>query len=331
MDGAKRIVSGIARAAAGAFLLSVIPVAFVSAALVKLAGTLIAAGISLAYGLLLLPTIPLLNYFFEILEHRAFGERGWPVFAWETLFALHRQLSFVFVLVIVLAMMIQLVLASGGLDGLSTMFGILVVLLLPVTAAVLAVTRRISESINPLFLVRAIVRLELGYVVILVASAAWWLLARTAWSRGSFLALFGATLTLLMLAWLIGSVVYFYRQKLGLRSARMPEVQEAATAEELRRKRDAVLGTAWVFASRGNSGGAIEHVRAYALEEEDSLGAETWLFHRMAGWRYRAAARAYGPDLSARLVAANRSQDAAKIDVVCDMLAREASRADRTD
>jgi hypothetical protein len=320
----KRTASKLASMNAGGFCLSACLVAFVCALLFAIANNLIALRIPMASLLLVVPAIPLLNYFFEIIEYRAVGERGWPVFAWETLVALRRQLSLVLLIIVAATIAIRAVLYSAGLVVLSHVFGFLVMIVLPVTVAVLAVTRRFSKSINPLFVLNAMVRLELGYLAILISSAAWWMLATLAWDRGSFVLLFAASLSLLLLGWLIGSIVFHYRGQLGLRSMRSPEAKQAASERELRHKRENALGTAWVFASRGNVTGAIEHIRAYSLEEEDPLAAENWLFHRMAQWRYRAAAIAYGRDLEARLAAADRAHQSTKIQVTCDMLERGA-------
>jgi len=320
----KRAASQLTSHSMSGFTLSVCLVALVCAVFLAIANGAISRGIPLASLLLVVPAFPLLNYFFEILEYRAVGESGWPVFSWETLVSPRRQISIVVLVIVAAAVAVRAVLFSAGLVVVSHLFGFLVAVALPVSVAVLAVTRRFSKSINPLFVLRAVVRLELGYVGILAATAVWWMIATIAWSRGSFLLLFAAALTFLILGWLIGTIVFAYRAQLGLRSRRSPEAKHAVREQERRQKRENALGTAWVFASRGNIRGAIEHVRSYSREEDDAFAAETWLLHRMATWPDCAAAIAYAADLSARLSAANRAHQATKIDVMRETLERKA-------
>jgi len=320
----KRAASQLTSRGMGGFILSACIVALVCAVFLAIANSAISREIPLASLLLVVPAVPLLNYFFEILEYRAVGEAGWPVFSWETLVSPRRQISFVVLMIVAAAMVVRALLLSAGLVAVSHLFGFLVAVMLPVTVAVLAVTRRFSNSINPLFVLRAIVRLELGYIAVLAGTAVWWMIAAVAWSRGSFFLLFAAALVFLMLGWLIGTIVFAYRAQLGLRSRFSPEAKLAVLEQERRQRREHALGTAWVFASRGNIRGAIEHVRSYALEEDDAFAAETWLFHRMATWPDCAAAIVYAADLSARLSAANRAHQATKVDVMRETLERKA-------
>jgi len=324
MNDWKRTASQLTSHGIGGFSLSACLIALVCAVLLAIAHSAISRGIPLASLLLIVPAFPLLNYFFEILEYRAVGESGWPVFSWETLVSPRRQISLVVLAIVAAAIAVRALLLSAGLVAVSHLFGFLVAVSLPVTVAVLAVTRRFSKSINPQFLLRAVVRLELGYVAILAATAAWWMLAAVAWSRGSFPLLFAAALAFLILGWLIGTIVFAYRAQLGLRSRRSPEAKLAVLEQERRQRRENALGTAWVFASRGNIRGAIEHVRRYSLEEEDAFAAEIWLLHRMATWPECAAAIAYAADLSARLSDANLAHQATKVEVMRETLERKA-------
>ena len=216
---------------------------------------------------------------------------------------------------------------AAGLTGFGDTLSLGVMLLLPIAAAVLAVTRRPAKAANPVFLIRTIARLQAGYFAIMLASVAWWVLARVAWARESLLLLLCATLGLMLLAFLIGSVVYGARARLGLRPSRSPEALLERASSELQRTRENVLGTAWSFASRGNIDGAVAHVIEGARDEADALAADVWRFHRMTRWQYPAAALRYGPQLCTRLLEAGRERDATKVEVVCEALQRAHSRA----
>ena len=304
----------------GALSTSAVVVALVCALILRFAGGWMAMQIPFGFVWVLAAAVPLLNYFFEILEHRALGKGGWPVLSVDTLFTFRRQLSFVCFVIAIGVAFIRAMLVAADLDALGDLFVMFVVFVVPVSVAVLAVTRRLSKSINPVFLIHTIVRLELGYIFILALSAAWWLIARRAWSNGSFLLIFAATVTLLMLGWAIGSIVFRWRRRLGLESAWAPEARLAAEQAQLHRQREDVLSTAWGFASRGNVSGALRIVREYVAEEADPLEAESWMFHRMARWQEPAAAMQLGSALSRQLSDAGRERDAAKVEVVCETL-----------
>lgn len=283
-------------------------------------------GIPFGFVIVLVAAIPLLNYFFEIIEFRALGKRGWPVLSFETLFALRNQLSLVFSAIAILAVLIRQTFVAIGLAAIGDLFGMFVLFAMPVSVAVLAVTRELSKSVNPVFLLRTVVRLELGYLGILLLSALWWLVARSAWISGAFLLMLVATMALLVLGYGIGSIVFFYRRKLGLETARAPEAKAAAARAQSIKEREDVLTTAWSFASRGNLKGAIALVREHAQSESDPFEAETWMFNRMSRWQDCSAALRYGVELSKRLAGADRPRDAAKVEVMCDAMQRAAQR-----
>lgn len=287
-------------------------------------------GFPFGFLIVIAAAIPLLNYFFEIIEYRALGKPGWPVLSVDTLFAFRNQLSLVFSGVAIAAALVRAMFVAAGLDALGDVFGMLVLFAVPVSAAVLAVTRELSKSINPVFLVRTVARLELGYLAILLLSGLWWMIARRALSSGTLVWIVIATLTLLMLGYGIGSIVFRFRGKLGLVSVHAPEARVAADEARLNNQRDDALATAWSLASRGNVTGAIRHVREYAAQEPDALSSETWIFHRMARWQIQAPALRFGEELAARLIDAGHEHDAAKVEVVCDAL-RSAAQRTRSD
>ena len=320
-----------ARAAAATtriFSLSAAIVALVCALAFRIAFGWIAMEIPLGLLIVFAGAIPLLNYFFEVIEHRATGERGWPVLSWETLVAFRRQLSFVLLFIVAATAFVQALFSAAGLASLGSLFAMCVMFVLPVSVAVLAVTRQLSKSVNPLFLANTIVRLEIGYVGILILSASWFFFAQQAWSAGSFVFLFAATISLLVLGFLIGSIVFACRRKLGLESARAPETLAARASAELRGAREHALGIAWGFASRDNVDGAVRHILEYAQEEEDALAAASSMFHRMSRWQYPSAALRLADDLVPRLEAAERTHEAAKIAVVCEAIRRAAQRTE---
>ncbi|HMB74396.1 MAG TPA: hypothetical protein VKQ06_12555 [Gammaproteobacteria bacterium] len=312
----------------GVFSPSALIVALICALILKIARGWMAMGFPFGFLIVIAAAIPLLNYFFEIIEYRALGKPGWPVLSVDTLLAFRNQLSLVFSGVAVAAALVRAMFVAGGLGALGDVFGMFVLFAVPVSVAVLAVTRELSKSINPVFLMRTVVRLELGYLVILLLSGLWWLIARRALSSGTFVWIVIATLTLLMLGYGIGSIVFRYRRKLGLQSAHAPEARVAADQKRLDNQRDDALATAWSLASRGNVNGAIRHVRDYAFQEPDALSCETWMFHRMARWQLHAPALRFGEELARRLIDAGYEHDAAKVEVVCDALRRAAQHSD---
>lgn len=296
-------------------------VAIVCALLFKVASIFLRADISMGFVLVIAGTWILANYFFEIIEHRAVGSAQWPVLSIDTLFSFRRQLGLLFAAIAVAVLLVRYAIDAAGLRSMARLFGAMVALVLPVSAAILAVTKSPLRAIDPVRLLVAAARMEIGFIIILIVSFAVWLLANRAAVTGTIALFLLTTYSYLLLGYVIGSVVYARRSALGVRTTRAPEDVVAAAQRELVRERRKALNHAYGFAARGNINGALAHIAAYVRSEPDPLAAEVWLFQEMTQWEDPQAALQMGRLLPDRLAAAGRERQAAKVAAVRDFIA----------
>jgi hypothetical protein len=296
-------------------------VAIVCGLLFKAGSIVLDGGFGIGFVLVAAGVWILANYFFEIIDHRAVGNRQWPVLSIETLFSMQRQLGVIFAGIIVACVLIRMGLDALHFPGLGRFFGLAAMLVMPVSAAILAVTRDPLRAIDPIKLLIAAARMEIGYIMILVASFAVWLLAGRAALGGNLLLLLLTSYAYLLLGLVIGAVVYTRRRVLGVRTKRAPEDLAATELATMIRERKAALSHAYGFAARGNVTGALAHISVYASSEPDPLAAEVWMFQEMTLWEDPYAALMLGRELPERLTAAGRRHEASKVAAMRDYIA----------
>jgi hypothetical protein len=280
----------------------------------------LAGGLPLAYLLAAFAVWMSANYLLEIVEHRAVGNAGWAVLSVDTIAGGRAQIGSLF-LVLVLALGAALW-ALGRLAEPALVYSCAALLaaFFPAAAALLAVTRNAAHALNPGAIAGAVVRMGLDYVVVLVAMAGAIALGVLANGQREFIPLFLAVYAWLLVAFLLGSLVYERRTALGVYAPRSPEARQEADYQRLLSARRHALGHAYGIAAAGNMVGALAYVEEYARSESDALAAKVWLFHEMARWENVAAALELGVGLSAALGAQARHADAAKVLVTCRYL-----------
>jgi hypothetical protein len=278
------------------------------------------AGLPLAYLLVLFACWALANHFVEIIEHRATGEAAWPAFSLETIRSARAQLG------LVLALLVGAVLAARewllGHDQASAAAALTGATLVcgPAIAALLGVTRSLVRALDPRGIAAAMVGLGLDYVLCVAAASGAAALGWLAFSRRGFIELFGALYAAHAVAFVIGTVVYDRRLKLGVHAPRSPEAKQAAALQRLEGVRRAALDHAYGIASHGSVARGVAYLAGYAATESDPLGARLWMFHEVARWEDGRAAIEIGVPLAAELNAAGRSAEAAKVLVTCRYL-----------
>ena len=223
------------------------------------------------------------NYSLEIVEHRALGHDDWPVFSLETLVAGRSQAGIVYSMLVVALVAGWLWLRHFGPGGSAGFIGVAGAVLLPASIALMAVRREFSAAFDPARAFAAAVGMGIGYFVCLGGALGVLLIAGLAESRGG-LWYFPLIYAVFLEAFLIGSVVYSRRAKLGVVAPRSPEAREARLRAATGAERENVLSRAYGFAAHGNKAGALKYVEAYLNNEEDSLEARLWMFDRMTLW-----------------------------------------------
>jgi hypothetical protein len=260
------------------------------------------------------------NYFFEIIEFKALGNEGWPVFSLETLVAGRSQVGVVFS-VLVLAV-------AGGCVALhyfelDTPAQILLgagLILLPGSVALLAVTREFLVALNPLRVLAAAVGMGHAYLYCLFGTAAILVLLELAQTRGGLLLYVPLVYALFLQAYLIGSIVYARRAVLGVNARRSPEAWAERARAETVATRKGVLSHAYGFAAHGNVTGALDHIERYIAVEEDTLEARLWMFYEIARWEDRETALEIGRRVIDYCERHAFTDEAARVRSMCDHL-----------
>lgn len=260
------------------------------------------------------------NYFFEIIESKATGNTGWPVFSLETLVAGRNQVGVVFA---------GLVLAAGaGYAGLKyiEMSGAAQILLgaglflLPGSMALLAVTREFSAALNPLRVLSAAQAMGIGYLFCLFGAVLIMVLLELAYERGGLPIYFLLAFGVFLQAYLIGGIVYARRRELGVYAPSSPEAKaerEQATNTAIR---SGVLSHAYGFAAHGNRAGSLSHIEAYIEKEDDSLEARLWMFNEMSRWEDKAIAVRFGQRVIEYCEQHGFTDEAARVTMMCGHL-----------
>lgn len=290
------------------------------AAILWVAAFGIAAGLPLAY--LLFGAVVWIggNYAFEVVEHRAAGDDGWPILSIETMVAAHHQLGSLFAVCVCVAVLIYARLTVGGHRDLAAALVVAGVVVGPAAVALLGVSRSPHRALDPRNLVKAALGFGLRYpLATAVAAGAMWIATFAYWRRG-FPELFAAAYSVLALAYFLGSSAYDRRLVLGVYAPRSPEAVAEAQYGRLVTRRRQALGHAYGIAAGGSTSRALEHLSDYVRTEHDPLDARLWFFHEMVRWEDGTAAMELGKALAAELNEAERREEAAKVLVGCRYL-----------
>lgn len=260
------------------------------------------------------------NYFFEIVEFKALGNTGWPVFSLETLVAGRNQIGVVFSVIVLGSAGGYLALRYFGIDTIALLLLVAGLALLPGSVALLAVTREFSAALNPLRVLAAAAGMGHAYLYCLGSAAAILVLLGVAQERGGLQWYFPLIYGLFLQAHLIGSIVYDRRTVLGVNAPRSPEARAARVRGETVAIRNRILTHAYGFAAHGNRAGALEHINAYIATDEDTLEARLWMLNEMARWENRDAAIEFGKRVFDYCEQHGFVDEAARVRLICEHL-----------
>jgi hypothetical protein len=314
---------------AGIFDLGPLVTSLAAALILFVAAFGFAMGLPLAYLLVAWVCWVLANHFVEIVEHRATGGAAWPTFSLDTIAGARQQLGLVLIALGVTVLAIRWWLAARGQPSAAALVTAGALVCCPAIAALLAVTRSVPRALDPRGIARAVAGLGLDYAVCAVLALGAGALGSLAYARRGFLELLGAAYAVLAVAFIVGTVVYDRRVKLGVHAPRSPEARHDAEMQRLGSARRAALDHAYGIASGGGVARAIAHIATYVATESDAVAARLWMFHEVARWEDGRAALELGAPLAADLNAAGRAEEAAKVLVTCRYLEDRLSRAPR--
>ena len=290
--------------------------ALASAAILKICVVALETGFPFAYLPIAIVVWATSNYLIEIIEQRAIGE-GWAVFSLETVATLRSQLGIVLLVELAVSVGIfELLDAQGGRE-LAWIFAVLAAGVAPASIALLAVTREPLRALRPMHVLRAVLRMGVGYIGLVLGFVLVAALVVLAYRRLGFLELLAASYASFWLAYATGVVVYSKRVMLGVHAPRSPEAKLTRELERLHRARRLALDHAYGVASRGNLESALAYINEYVASESEPFAARQWMYFEMTRWASPRAALFFGERLAADLEADGQPGVAAKIRTSC--------------
>jgi hypothetical protein len=258
------------------------------------------------------------NYFFEIIEFKALGNHGWPVFSLETFVAGRNQIGVVFSILVLLVAGGYIWLRSAGAEDAARLLLGGGLVLLPASMALLAVTREFRSALHPFKVMATAVAMGYAYLFCVSGAVAILILLEFAQERGGLLYYFALMYALFLQAYLIGSIVYARRRDLGVNAVRSPEAKAARAQAATIAIRNGVLSHAYGFAAHGNKRGALAHIEDYVSKEDDSLEARLWMLDEISRWEDKAVALKYGRRIVDYCEQHGLADEAARVKSACE-------------
>jgi hypothetical protein len=274
-----------------------------------------AAGLlGLLLGLLLLPA--LYRYLLLLLEERAYG-RSAPVAGIELFDIADNFWSLTPLIITAVAIWGTILLESQVSALLARLFGLGIVIVLPASLAVLAITRSPLESLNPAAWRRLMQACGRDYwLLVAVPLVTVSLTLLIPWPGTLAGALF-VSYQLFLLFTLTGAVVHANGVQLQLAIPDPVEPGEDSVADARERDRRVVLNHAYGFVSRGNLAGGLEHIESAIRDDPHPGDAWRWYIDRMLEWDSSDAALVLAQAWLGRLLAEQRDIEALKLMTRC--------------
>jgi hypothetical protein len=251
------------------------------------------------------------KYGFAVLDHVVDGRPEPPVLSFEMVNPVEQRPLGTFLLLVFFWS------ATGELrlqvaPTVVTALRLMLLAAIPAMVAVMSVTGRFIDALNPIAVFGMIARIPVAYVTLLLGIGAMWLVPVLAvqasgaslaalWRVESFLpgqtlaavgvsgALAGMLgLMLFMYLWLatfacIGGTIYQHRRELGIEAAESPERKAARLDADVQRERDKVWDRIFAQFRGGALANARESVRKLIAEAPRSIEECRWLYARASG------------------------------------------------
>lgn len=268
---------------------------------------------------LLIATVPAyFRYLLYLLEARANGMRA-PVPTVE-MFTPFDNL-WTLTPLIHLAVVIWAAIWLGGYDSrLANVSAALTMLvIMPSSLAVLAVTHSPFESLNPLSMLRMIRACGAAYFAVPVMVFLLIIVLNLLFLAGAPLLFIdlGTSYVFVLLFTLTGAVMHARDVATRVDIGEPVERSDEELAEDLVRKRQDVANHAYGFISRGNRAGGFAHIRQWLETDTAAEDAWRWFFHVMLKWENKDPALFFAQEYLGRLLEWERQNEALKLVARC--------------
>ncbi len=195
----------------------------------------------------------------------------------------------------------------------------ILVVIVPASMAVLAVTHSPLASLNPINTGRMVVACGAAYFIVPIVLTAIATLLIVLFLAGVplFLINLGASYEIILVFSLTGAVLQAKNVAMQVDLADPVEPGAEALAQNLLQERQGVASHAYAFISRGNRKGGFAHIQAWLEKETAVEEAWQWFFDEMLKWENKDPALFFAQEYLCRLLEWRRDHAALKLIARC--------------
>lgn len=268
---------------------------------------------------LLLAIVPaFFQYLLVVIEARAAGKEA-PAVGIE-LFSWVQNLWSLFPLVLIgAAAVLVFMLHESGLQFFAGMAAALLLMLLPLSLAILALTHSPVECLRPARLWLMARNWGRYYLLVLAVSLLAVLILYVVQSAGLpvFVTTVAALYGFLLLASVSGHALALQETESEMSIPEPLLPSDSELKEQAQRSRTLVLNHAYGMVSRGNRAGGVRHLLEVISNSSDSADEFSWYFTQMLRWDSSDAALLVGQQFISLLLAEGNEQEALKMIARC--------------
>lgn len=206
-------------------------------------------------------------------------------------------------------------LASANLLAATIIAGIAILMIMPASMAVLAVTHSPLASLNPVTIVQMVRACGPAYFfvpVVLVAISTGFVMLFEAGVPLVFINL-GVSYVIVLLFSLTGAVLHAKNIAMQVDIEEPVERDAEELANDLLKERQKIANHAYGFISRGNRRGGFEHIREWLDKETATEEAWQWFFEEMLKWENNDPALFFAQEYLCHLLEWHREKNALKL------------------
>jgi hypothetical protein len=268
---------------------------------------------------LLFLTLPAyFRYLLYLLEARA-NDRPAPVPAIEMFNPADNLWTLTPLIHLALGIWAGFLLVSANSPVAAAVAGIAIVIIVPASMAVLAVTHSPLASLNPFNITRMVRACGTAYFLVPILLIAISSLLVVLFLAGvpPLLINLGVSYEVILLFSMTGAVLHAKNVAVQVDIAEPVEPDAEELARDLLRERQKVANHAYGFISRGNRNGGFAHIHEWLEKETAAEEAWQWFFHEMLKWENKDPALFFAQEYLRRLLEWQSDHDALKLIARC--------------
>ena len=258
------------------------------------------------------------RYLLYLLEARANGKQA-PVPTAEMFAPVDNLWTLTPLVLVAVLIWGVILLTSNGYAWLAAPFGLLILIIVPASMGILAITHSPEESLNPAAVVRMIRACGPAYLIIpaTILFLTFVFFSLAVFGVPLFLLELGSGYQAVLLFTLTGAVLNANDIAFDVEIEAPLEAGEMEVAEDLEKARQNVASHAYGFISRGNRDGGFAHILDWIGKEADVDVASEWFFRAMMKWESKDAALFFAQIYFAHLLQHDDDARALKLMSIC--------------